>query len=302
MARLPLRTLLSTALAASVALAAPAFAQDGGNDRFTLRLSAFNPKADLRFSTQGTATDGTETEAFAGAQSFDTGRDWRPRAAFNWSLGDRHNIGANYYDYDRDNDWDTDGGLVTLPELPGESLDVPEATASGKVKFALASVYYAYDVVDTDTFEWGLGLGATYASLEGRGQLDWAGSDDVEAGSASFGDKTNGWSPAVHTRLGWRPADRWRVDLEAQYMDTEWGNFIDERGHFERAGLVVEYAVTDSVGVHVGYDWFRLKLRDDYTGTITPPPELEAAPVDVDGTITGQLKAHGPMAGVTFRF
>jgi opacity protein-like surface antigen len=298
-------TLLPAALAAAMCMAVPlsAHAQDTSrDDRFTLRLSAFNPEAELRFEADGTATDGTDSTSFGGAESFGTGRDWRPRGAINVRISDRQSIGGSYYDYNRDNTWSTAGGLVDPPQLPGGSVEIPAIDASGGIKFALASAYYEYAVVATDAFEWGLGLGATHASLESRGDVAWSASADVEAGDGSFRDKTSGWSPALHTRLTWRPADKWRVDFEGQYLDTEWGDFLDEEGHFERAGVVLEYLVTERFGVHVGYDWFRLKLKDGFAGTLVPPAELGNAPVDVEGTLTAQLKAHGPMAGITYRF
>jgi opacity protein-like surface antigen len=301
----PTHALLPAALAAVLGVAVPQAARaqdDTRDDRFSLRLSAFNPEAELRFEANGTATDGTDSASFGGAESFDTGKDWRPRGAINYRISDRQSVGGSYYDYDRSNDWSTAGGLVDPPELPGGSVDVPAIDASGKIKFALATAYYEYAVVDTEAFEWGLGLGVTHASLESRGDLAWGASDDIEAGDGSFRDKTTGWSPALHTRVTWRPADKWRVDFEGQYLDTTWGDFLDEEGHFERAGVVLEYLVTERFGVHVGYDWFRLKLKDRFAATIVPPAELGGAPVDVEGTLTGQLKAHGPMAGITFRF
>lgn len=296
---------LPAALIAAMTLAVPQSAHardDSRNDRFTLRLSAFNPEAQLRFEAEGTATDGTDSADFGGAESFDTGKDWRPRGAITFRISDRQSIGGSYYDYERSNDWNTAGGLFDPPQLPGGPVDVPAIDASGKLKFALATAYYEYAVVDTEAFEWGLGLGVTHASLESRGAVAWSASDDVAAGDGSFRDDTSGWSPALHTRVTWRPADKWRVDLEGQYLDTTWGDFLDEEGHFERAGVVLEYLVTEHFGVHVGYDWFRLKMKDGFAGTIVPPAETGAAPIDVAGTLTGQLKAHGPMAGITFRF
>ena len=65
---------------------------------------------------------------------------------------------------------------------------------------------------------------------------------------------------------------------------------------------LVEYLVTERLGIHVGYDWFRLKLGNDYTGSFDAPPESGVGTVDVAGRLTGQFKVHGPMAGVTFRF
>ena len=166
----------------------------------------------------------------------------------------------------------------------------------------MASVHYEYAVVSTPALEWGLGVGATHVDAEAMADLAWSGTEELDAGTANFREGFDGWSPAVHTRLTWRPADRWRVDFEGQYFDANWGNLLEEDGHFERAGIVLEYLVNERIGVHVGYDWFRLKLRDDFDGTIVPPAESDLGPIDWAATGRTQLKVHGPMAGVTFRF
>ena len=303
---------LSLFTAAGLA-AAPVHAQETANgDRFNLRLSAFNPEAQLRFSGDGVATNGTDTADFAAGETFDVGSKWRPRGAIGFRISDRQALVGNYYDYERTNawgfegDWLNPGGLlegVDLPgELPSDPVQLPAVDLSGKVKFALASLNYEYALVSTEAFEWGLGLGVTYAELEARANGSWTGTDEIDAGTARYQWKKSGWSPGLHTRLAWRPSEQWRVGLEGQYLDTEWGDFLDERGHFERAGLVVEYLINDRVGVHVGYDWFRLKLKDDYSARFEGAAGMDIAPVDVNGELTGQLKVHGPMAGVTFRF
>ena len=302
------------AVAAGVA-ASPAQAQQSDSEeRFTLRLSAFNPEAQLRFTGDGVATNGTETEDFFAAETFDVGSEWRPRGAIGFRLSERQALVGNYYDYSRDNDWGFEGdwlnpggllrgiGVDVPDELPDGPVEVPEVDLSGRVKFSLTSLNYDYAVVSTETFEWGLGLGVTYAELEARANGSWTATAEIDAGEAEYQWKKSGWSPGLHTRLSWRPAERWSVGLEGQYLDTEWGNFLDQRGHFERAGLVVEYMVNERVGVHVGYDWFRLKLKDDYTARFEGASELDIDPVDVNGELSGQLKVHGPMAGVTFRF
>ena len=301
--RTSINTLRHAALAVALAaIASPAFAQDGNDrdDRFTLRLSAFNPGADLRLGVDGEASDGTDTVTFSDAATLDTGDDWRPRGALNVRITDRQSIGASYYDYENDDAWSFGGGVVN--PTPGESLALPAVDASGRIKFAMASLHYEYAIVATPALEWGLGLGATHVDLEAVADASWTGTEELDAGSARLRDGVTGWSPAVHTRLTWRPVDRWRVDFEGQYLDTDWGDFVDEDGHFERAGVVVEYLVTERFGVHVGYDWFRLKLRDRFAGTIVPPAEAGLADIDYAGTGSAQLKVHGPMAGVTFRF
>jgi opacity protein-like surface antigen len=299
-------------LAAGTALALPAQAQQFDPDRrFHLRLSAFNPEASLRLRGDGQATSGARTEDFGAGETLDFGSEWRPRGAFAYQFSERQALVGNYYDYERQRDWSVGGdwlnpaGLIEVmpvPGLPAEPVQVPTIELDGKLRFALASLNYEYSVVSTDALTWGVGLGVTHARLQARGYGGWDGTDEIDAGTASGEWKKTGWSPGVHTRLTWRPAERWNVGLEGQYLDTRWGDFLDERGHFERAGLVVEYRVSDRVGVHVGYDWFRLKLRDDYVADFEGAAVLGIDPVDVAGTLTGQVKVHGPMAGVTFHF
>jgi len=302
--RAPLTPLRCAALAAALAALVPAVAsaQDGNDrdDRFTLRLSAFNPGADLRLGVDGEATDGTDTLTFSDAATMDTGDEWRPRGAINFRISDRQSIGASYYDYENDDSWSFGGGSVD-PGVGG-AVELPTAEADGRLKFEMASLHYEYAVVATPAFEWGLGLGATHVNLEATADATWSATPELDAGSARLRDKLSGWSPALHTRLTWRPADRWRVDFEGQYLNTEWGDFVDEDGHFERAGIVAEYLVNDRIGVHVGYDWFRLKLRDSYAGTVVPPVESGLGDIAFTGTARGELKVHGPMAGITFRF
>lgn len=297
------RAALACALLAVAAAAQPALAQDGGtprDDRFTLRLSAFNPSADLRLGLEGEATSADGTAVFSDAATIDTGDDWRPRGSLGFRISDRQSIGASYYDYENDDDWSFGGG--SIDPGPGDPVGLPAVDANGRIKFAMASVHYEYAVVSTPALEWGLGLGATHVDVEAMADLAWSGTEELDPGTATFREGFDGWSPALHTRLTWRPAERWRVDLEGQYFDATWGNLLDEDGHFERGGVVVEYLVSERVGIHVGYDWFRLKLRDNFDGTIVPPAESDLAPIDWNATARSQLKVHGPMAGLTVRF
>lgn len=305
-ARAPWRP-VALALATTALLALqPALAQEGNDrdDRFTLRLSAFNPGADLRLGADGEATDGTDTVTFSDAATLDTGDDWRPRGALAFRISDRQSIGASYYDYENSDAWSFGGGVLDpeLPGIPGDPVQLPAADASGRIKFAMASAHYEYAVIATPALEWGLGLGATHVDLETVADVAWSATDEIDAGTARFREKLSGWSPALHTRLSWRPAERWRVDLEGQYLNASWGNLLEEDGHFERAGVIVEYLVTERIGVHVGYDWFRLKLRDRFGGDFTLPPEAGIGPVDYTASVNAELKVHGPMAGLTFRF
>jgi hypothetical protein len=294
------RGALACALLAAAALQ-PALAQDTArDDRFTLRLSAFNPGADLRLGLEGEATSADGSAVFSDAVTLDAGDEWRPRGELYFRLGDRQSIGASYFDFENDEAFSFGGG--SIDPGPGGPVGLPAVDANGRVKLALASAHYEYAVVSTPTLEWGLGLGVTHLDLEAVADTAWDATDELDAGTARFRDGFDGVSPAIHSRLTWRPAERWRVDLNGQYLNANWGDFIDEDGHFERAGVVVEYLVNDRFGIHVGYDWFRLKLRDSFAGTLVPPAESGLSDIAWNADARAQIKVHGPMAGVTFRF
>lgn len=291
---------VAAALASPAALAQVAEA----DERFVLRLSAFNPEASIGFAGQGVVTDGTEQATFEFDERFDTSRAWRPRGAFGFRFSDRQALVASYYDFRRNERWEyggtvLDAGAIGGPDTP---IEVPGAQLDGYVELDLASLNYEYSVVSTPTLQWGVGVGVTWAKLQAdiNGRSD--GTDTVDGQFETVSWKQDGFSPGLHTRLTWSPADRWRIGLEAQYLDTSWGDFLDEDGHFERGGLFVEYMVTPRTGVHVGYDWFRLKLYDDYRGTARAPDGIDAGPYPYEGRLEGDLRVHGPVAGVTFRF
>ena len=301
----PLRpaALLAALGLAITAVTAPAHAQTA-DDRFVLRLSAFNPEAELGFAGRGTVTDGTDVANFDFDERFDTGRSWRPRGAFGFRFSERQALVANYYDFRRNETWEYGGTVLDAGSIGGPAgpVEIPEARLDGRLGLSLASLNYEYSFISNDTLQWGLGLGVTWAELEARATGASGGTDLVDEQFETVEWKRDGFSPGLHTRLTWMPAERWSVGLEAQYLDTSWGNFLDEDGHFERAGLIVEYMVSPRVGVHVGYDWFRLKLGDDFTGTARAPDGIDAGPFPYEGRVTGDLRVHGPMAGLTFRF
>lgn len=93
--RLPLA--LATAIAAM--LADQAQAQDFVEpSRFELRLSGFNPQANIRLSGDGIATDGERTETIEAAGDIDIDGRWRPRGELVFNMTPRQSLRANYYD------------------------------------------------------------------------------------------------------------------------------------------------------------------------------------------------------------
>lgn len=131
--------LLSTAILATFATAAQAQSRD---DRFVLRLSAFNPEAELGFSGNGVVTDGTDDATFGFDESFDTGREWRPRGAIGFRISDRQALVGNFYDYRRDETWTYGGNVLdTGTIIPGgEAIEIPSARIDGRLSFRLANL------------------------------------------------------------------------------------------------------------------------------------------------------------------
>lgn len=307
---MPFRAPLAIACCAAIALfSTAARGQDFTEDaRFELRISGFNPEANIRFAGDAVATNGERTETLDAAGDIGVDGRWRPRGELAFHMTPRQSLRANYYDYRRSNTWNFDGDWIDPGnvfdevEVPGDPVEVPAIDFSGRISFELASLNYDFAVVQTPAFEWGIGVGVTHATLEANATGTSTGTAELDPQWEQVQWKRDGTSPNLHTRVSWTPAPRWRIEAQAQYLDTRWGDFVDERGHFERGGLLVEYLVTERIGVHVGYDWFRLKLRDDYRGSFDAPAESGLGTVDVAGTVTGQFKVHGPMVGMTFRF
>jgi hypothetical protein len=304
-------TRIAAALVAVIALpfAHSASAQDFGEPaRFELRLSGFNPAADLRLRGDGTATDGERIETLEASGDLEIDGRWRPRGEFAFQMTPRQSLRANYYDYRReeswhfDGDWIDPGAIFDEVELPGDPVEVPSVDLDGRLNFQLASVNYEFAVVDSPRLQWGVGLGISHARLEARATGSSGGTAELDPAWEHVRWKRDGTAPNLHTRVAWIPAPRWRIEVQGQYLDTRWGDFLRERGHFERGGLLVGYLLTDRVALHAGYDWFRLKLSDDYSGSFDAPSETDIGTVDVSGRLTGRLKVHGPMLGVTFRF
>jgi hypothetical protein len=306
-----LRRRSAAVLAVAFALAVPQFAsaQDFNDDtRFEFRLSGFQSDSSIRFAGTGEATNGEDTESIEGAGTLDIGKRWRPRGELAFRMTPRQTLRLSHYDLRRDRSWRFDGDWIDPGsvfdevELPGDPVEVPAVDFTGNVKFRLTTLSYDFALVDTPQFEWALGLGITQASLRARATGTSSGTAELDPEWAELEWSRTKRAPGLNTRVAWTPAPRWRVELQGQYLDTRWGNFIRERGHFERGSLMAEYLLTDRIALHAGYDWFRLKLADDYTGAFDAPGETGVGTVDVAGTLSGQLKVHGPMVGATFRF
>lgn len=261
---------LQLMVAVGATLALPAHAID--DDRFALRLGAMSVEAQSELGGR-TIFDG---EAIGFDEDFDLGgTETAPRIDGQLRFGTRNRVLFNYFSYDKDRRFTLDGAAiyegVTIPA--GSFLDF-------QAGFEIASLVYDFAVVETATVSWGLQLGVEYASLEAEALAD-AGADGARAREVS-----EGYAPVVGTRLTFVPATDWRIIVQGQYLDADWGNFDDYAGDLARANALVEYRFTDNFGVHAGYDWFRLDVEQS----------------GGDGVFGLEQEFKGPVAGVTLAF
>ena len=262
---------LSLALAA-ISLFAAGSAHAIEDDGFHLRLGAIS--ADGESEIRGSTVFGGEEFDFS--EGFDYGSaEISPRVEGQFRLSNRNRLLFNYFSYEKDQSATLGSALsyddVTLPAGSFARIDT---------KFELASLVYDFAVVETDKVSLGLQVGAEYAKLEST--------LSAEAGELEYrtSAREDGFAPVVGARFTAAPGEKWRVVVQAQYLDADWGDLGDYEGDLSRANALVEYRITPNFGVFAGYDWFKLDVEQ--TGS--------------DGLVGLDQRFKGPMAGVTLSF
>ncbi len=262
-----------TTLAGSLAAVTSAHAAEG-DDRFTLRLGAMNIDTDntIRGNTTIAGQDVNVSEDFNLG-----GKEWEPRVDGMFRISDRQRLIFDYFKWDKDNRQTLDDGIAF-----GE-INVPEGSyVKTELKYQVASLVYDYSVVDTERFDMGLQLGAEWAKVSAKGHADLGTVYDGQF----LDESESGVAPVVGARLTFRPADRWMINLQGQYLNTNWGSFDDYDGDLSRANAIVEYRFTQRFGIFAGYDWFKLDV--DQKGS--------------DGVVGLKQEFKGPIAGVSLSF
>jgi opacity protein-like surface antigen len=262
---------LGLALALTSVLFAGA-AQAQQNDRFTLRIGAMDADA----SSELTARTQFMGQDYRYSQDFDFGSDEiSPRIDGTFRFSERQRLVFDYFQYDKEKTATLDG------DLSFDDVTIPAGSfARAEVEFTLASLMYDYAVVNTDTFELGLQIGAEWAKLDGKLL--------AEAGPYRYQDseKKDGYAPVVGARFTFTPSEKWLINVQGQYLDADWGDFGDYDGSISRANAAVEYRFTPVFGAFVGYDWFK----------------LDAQRGGRDGSLGLDHRFKGPVAGVSFSF
>lgn len=286
---------LATAIALGMlATAGQATAQD---DRFTLKISGFHTDSQLEMAADGRArTDDFPLSVAFGGRDQIRGKRTRPHVQAMWRFTDRQRLLAAHYETAQGRRYAFDE-TITWDDFPDEQLRI-HGDAGFDIEFELFNLMYEYAIISTDQWTVGLAGGVHWARLEAWADVLATAEYDGESRSETveYDWVRRRWAPSVGLRVVYEPADRWILTMDAQGFSTGWGNFTSEDGHYIRMGFNAEYRVTRNLGVHAGYDWFRLKIADDFRGG------LADGEITYRGRARGELDVRGPTLGVTFAF
>lgn len=287
---------LSTTLAIGLfAIGGHATAQDV--DRFKLKLSAFQTDSRIALAADGRARvdEFPLSLAFGGREQI-RGSRTRPHVQAMWRMTDRQRLMAAHYETGQGRRYPFSESL-TMNEFPDERLDI-HGEAGFDIEFELFNLMYEFAILSTDQWTVGVAGGLHWARLEAWADVVATAEYDGETRSESLDYEwvRRRWAPSLGVRAEYRPSDRWRLSVDGQGFSTGWGNFTSEDGNYVRLALNAEYRVTPNFGVHAGYDWFRLKIADDFRGS------LVGGDITYRGRARGVLEVKGPTLGVTFAF
>lgn len=286
---------ISIALALGLAAAGQANAQD--DDRFTLKLSGFQTDSRISLAADGRARvdDFPLSVAFGGRDEI-RGTRTRPHIQAMWRFTERQRLMAAHYETAQGRRYPFDES-ITMGEFPDERLDV-YGDAGFDIEFELFNLMYEYAIISTDQWTVGLAGGLHWARLEAWADVIATAEYDgeVRTETLDYEWSRRRYAPSVGMRVEYRPTERWRLSVDGQGFSTGWGNFTSEDGNYVRMSLNAEYRITPNLGVHAGYDWFRLKIADDFRGS------LVGGDITYRGRARGELDVRGPTLGVTFAF
>ncbi len=307
MTRFPPLLVLSALAAATGSVHGQSLSAAPADERFTVKISAFDTDSRIQLGARGKAEyDGLSSSATWDANGEIQGDRIRPHLQAMFRMTDRQRLTLGYYQTGQGNryDFDRDWALSSYEDFFEEDNEFSDLSGSVNadggfdIDFRLANLMYEYAFFQNDTWSLAGGIGITWADLElnARAQATGEFDGDVDTIDATYQWRRTKWAPTLGLRGMYAPTGNWRFTTEAQGFQTNWGNFVTESGHFERFAINGEYRFTRNYGVHLGYDWFRLKLSDDIRGG------FNSNELTYTGRATGDLRVHGPTVGLTVAF
>ena len=235
---------LATALMCIFSFAAPA-----QTEWMTLQIDAMRLNGDARLNGD-TDLDGRHFGYASGRFRFGDKRV--PHVAGQFNFSERQHLVFDYFAYDRERSY------VTDQDFDYEDVTIPAGSeVDAGVKIALGSLLYDYTLEASKNQSLALQFGAAWGQIRGRVHAE------VEPLSATLTEGRQGFAPVLGLRFSAHSSSRkWRFSAQGQYINADWLGLdtytgADVIGHLWRQGA-------RHVGIHAGYDWFRLNVGRDF--------------------------------------
>lgn len=255
-------------LLASLGIAPAAGATE---DPLVVRVGAMHVNGDVRLRGQ---VDDYAPDIGYGSERFKFADKSVPRIEGSYHVSARNRLLFNYFRYAPDRDYTLDEDIV----LEGQVLPAG-STATAGTRFKLGTLAWDGALVETPQTSLGVQFGIAWGTVEGHLAARVRGRD------LRTSEYRHGFAPVLGARFARRSAGgRWQFIAQGQYVNANWGNMERYNGDLTRLNALVEYRPGPHLGLHLGYDAFRLDIDHDF------------------GLITGGavLRFAGPFAGLSF--
>ena len=199
-----------------------------------------------------------------------------PRIAGHFSFNARHRIVFNYFDYRQNRTYTTE------QDFDFEGSTIPAGSdANLRTKIALGSLIHDYTLKRTARQSLGLQVGIAWGSIRGRVHAH------AKPVSATLEQERQGFAPVIGMRFSANNRSRkWHFITQGQYINADWVGLDTYTGDMLRLNALLEYRFSEHVGIHAGYDWFRLNVGRAFG--------------QIDGDLV--LRFMGPTLGLTLAF
>lgn len=263
-----LKTLMIAMSALAFGTAVGSVKAQAVDDKWEISAGYFAPKVSTTIGASGTASDGSTVTS--GRDSIRLNDDFHgAKLEGIWRFSERQRVTAGWYGVGGNRRYHIDeSGTATDPDL-GNVYYTVQGQAKWKTDFDLYRITYGYDLLQADKFNLTGQVGVYGARLDTRlhtkGLATATDGTTIETQSLDSSNRYHEtkYAPGVGLTAEWEPYDKWQVRAGVQGFRTQWGDF-DLKGHFYNAQAEVGYQFTPQWTGFVGYDWFDLKLKDNF--------------------------------------
>ena len=247
-----------------------------GQDRWKFELGGYFPAVNTSLRIDGGPAPGDDLDLEDSLGFSDDDALWRIDGY--WRFFKRHRLSAGYYGFNRDA-----SVILKDPIKIGDVIFKDGSFVSSELNLGFYSFDYMYSYFQGEKWELSAGLGAYWVDLEffADGKLETEGGEIQEEffESADF----NGPLPYLKLAFEYYITPKWLAIIKGGFFALSVG---DVEGTLLNLGAKIEYQITRTFGLGLGYDGFRMDVDFD------------------DGDLRSEIeyKYHGIQAYGTLRF